>query len=100
MAITTSDVLVHGQVGVEDLKLAQSLDLVVGIEFSGLCRFQSLGFEHGLFSPNSDGVWIILNDALQVKSVAWQYALRIRRWNLEASWKLKVNYWRWRDTLC
>ena len=33
MAIAAGDVLVYGQVGVEDLKLAQSLDLMVWIQF-------------------------------------------------------------------
>jgi hypothetical protein len=77
MAIATSDVFVDGQVGIEDLKLAQSLHLMVWIQRPGLCRDQSLSFEHGFFSPNPLCVWIILDDALKVKSLARQYALLI-----------------------
>jgi hypothetical protein len=33
MAIAAGDVPVYGEVGVEDLKLAQSLDLMVRIQF-------------------------------------------------------------------
>jgi hypothetical protein len=33
MAIAAGEVLVNGHVGIEDLKLAQSLDLMVWIQF-------------------------------------------------------------------
>ena len=72
---------------------------MVWIEFPGLCSDQSLRLEHGLFSPNSLEVWIIRNDALQVKSLAWQDALLVRWWNLEICWQLKIK-WGGRSTLC
>ena len=50
---------------------------MVWIEFPGLCSDQSLSLEHGLFSPNSLEVWIVCNDTLQVKFLAWQYAWHI-----------------------
>jgi hypothetical protein len=34
MAIAAGDVVVHRQVGIKDLKLAEILDLMVGIKFS------------------------------------------------------------------
>jgi hypothetical protein len=92
MAIAASEVLIHGQVRVEDLKLAQSLDLMVGIQFSGLGCDQSLGLEHRFLCPNSLKVWIIRNDALQVESLAWQNAWLIGWRNLIARRELKIEW--------
>jgi hypothetical protein len=99
MAIAASDVFVHGQIGVIDLKLAQSFDLMVGIQFSGLCGRQRLSLEHGFLCPNSNCVRIVLDDALKVQFLTWQYALLVGRRNLVTSWKFKVEWGRWR-TLC
>jgi hypothetical protein len=72
---------------------------MVWIQFPWLRRGQSLSLEHSFFSPNSLEVRIICNDALQVKSLAWQYAWLIGGWNLKTSRKLKIE-WGWRSTLC
>src|ERR1700704_353405 len=74
MAIAAGEVLVYGQLGVEDLKLAQSLDLMVWIQVPWLRPRPRLGFEHGFFRPDPLGIRIIRDDALQVKSLARQYA--------------------------
>jgi hypothetical protein len=57
-----------------------------------------LSLEHGFFSPNSLRVRIVLDDALKVKFLAWQYAFSIGWRNLKTSWKFKIER-RWRSTL-
>jgi hypothetical protein len=77
MAIAASEIFVYRQAWIENLKLAQSLDLMVWIQFTGLCRSESLGLEHGFFGPNSLCVGIIGDDALKVKSLTSQYTLLV-----------------------
>jgi len=50
---------------------------MVWIQFTGLCRSESLGLEHGFFGPNSLCVGIIGDDALKVKSLTSQYTLLV-----------------------
>jgi hypothetical protein len=81
MAIATGHVVIYCQIGIEDLELPESLDLVVWVKRSGLCGCESLCLQRSLFSPNPFGIRIVRDDALKVKFLPGQDARQICRRN-------------------
>ena len=70
MTIAASEVVIDGQVGIEDFQFPECLNLVKWIERSRLCSHKSLVFEPGLLSTNPLEVRIIRYEALDVDFIA------------------------------
>src|SRR4029077_12195890 len=77
-------VIVYRQVGIENLELTESFNLMERIEGSGSRRCQGLSFQRRLFRANADEVGIILDEALQIDALTGQDARHILWRNGEA----------------
>jgi hypothetical protein len=67
--------------GIEDLKLAESLDCVKGIKTSRFCRDQGLRFEPRFFDAYAGKVGIVQDQTLNVHFIPRQDAGLVLRWH-------------------